>query len=49
MLTTELFSPVIISSAGANLHAPDEWVDLESVRAVTRVLALSTMDWCGVT
>ncbi len=34
--------------AGANLHAPDEWVDLESVREVTRVLALSAMDWCGV-
>jgi acetylornithine deacetylase len=34
--------------AGANLHAPDEWVDLESVREVTKVLALSAMDWCGV-
>jgi acetylornithine deacetylase len=33
--------------AGANLHAPDEWVDLESVREVTRVLAFSAMDWCG--
>jgi acetylornithine deacetylase len=32
---------------GANLHAPDEWVDLESVREVTKVLALSIMDWCG--
>jgi acetylornithine deacetylase len=33
---------------GANLHAPDEWVDLESVREVTKVLALAAMDWCGV-
>ena len=33
---------------GAKLHAPDEWVDLESVKDVTGVLALSTMDWCGV-
>jgi acetylornithine deacetylase len=33
--------------AGANLHAPDEWVDLESIREVTKVLALSAMDWCG--
>ena len=32
---------------GANLHAPDEWVDLESVREVTKVLALSAIDWCG--
>jgi acetylornithine deacetylase len=33
---------------GAKLHAPDEWVDLESVKDVTKVLALTTMDWCGV-
>lgn len=33
---------------GANLHAPDEWVDLESLKNVTRVLALTAMDWCGV-
>jgi acetylornithine deacetylase len=33
--------------AGANLHAPDEWVDLESIREVTEVLALTIMDWCG--
>ena len=26
---------------GANLHAPDEWVDLESVQATTLVLALA--------
>jgi len=34
--------------AGGNLHAPDEWVDLESVREVTKVLAATAMDWCGV-
>jgi acetylornithine deacetylase len=33
---------------GGNLHAPDEWVDLESVRQVTRVLAATALDWCGV-
>ena len=33
---------------GGNLHAPDEWVDLDSVRQVTRVLALTALDWCGV-
>ncbi len=33
---------------GGNLHAPDEWVDLESVRQVTKVLATTAMDWCGV-
>ena len=35
--------------AGANLHAPDECVDLESVREVTKVLALSALDWCELT
>jgi acetylornithine deacetylase len=33
---------------GANLHAPDEWVDLKSVEDVTKVLALTIADWCGV-
>ena len=33
---------------GANLHAPDEWVDLDSVKDVTKVLALTVMGWCGV-
>lgn len=33
---------------GANLHAPDEWVDLKSVKDVTKVLALTIIDWCGV-
>jgi acetylornithine deacetylase len=32
---------------GANLHAPDEWVDLESVRDTTLVLALAAAEWCG--
>ena len=34
-------------AVGGNLHAPDEWVDLESVRQVTKVLALTALDWCG--
>ncbi len=32
---------------GGNLHAPDEWVDLESVREVTKVLSGTILDWCG--
>lgn len=32
---------------GGALHAPDEWVDLESVRAVTKVLALAALEWCS--
>jgi acetylornithine deacetylase len=30
------------------LHAPDEWVDLASVRRVTEVLATTLVEWCGV-
>jgi acetylornithine deacetylase len=33
---------------GANLHAPDEWVDIGSVRETTEVLTLTIMDWCGL-
>ena len=32
---------------GGNLHAPDEWVDLESVRRATLVLALAAAEWCA--
>jgi acetylornithine deacetylase len=35
-------------TAGGNLHAPDEWVELKSVRDATEVLALTIADWCGV-
>jgi acetylornithine deacetylase len=34
--------------AGGQLHAVDEWVDLASVRACTRVLTGVLIDWCGV-
>lgn len=33
---------------GGNLHAPNEWVDLDSLRQVTKVIARVIMDWCGV-
>lgn len=33
---------------GGNLHAPNEWVDLDSLREVTKVIAGVIMDWCGV-
>ncbi len=34
-------------AVGGNLHAPDEWVELDSLRDVTKVLALTALDWCG--
>lgn len=33
---------------GGNLHAADEYVELESVRRVTKVLALFIARWCGL-
>jgi acetylornithine deacetylase len=30
------------------IHAVDEWVDLDSLRICTRVLAGVIVDWCGV-
>ena len=33
--------------SGGGQHAPDEWVDLESVRLVARVLARTIVEWCG--
>lgn len=42
-IPTTCYGPI-----GGNLHAPDEWVDLESVKNTTKVLALAIMDWCGV-
>jgi acetylornithine deacetylase len=32
---------------GGQLHAPDEWVDLQSVRQCTEVIAATMLDWCG--
>jgi acetylornithine deacetylase len=33
---------------GERLHAPDEWVELESVRVCTQSLAGVLIDWCGL-
>jgi acetylornithine deacetylase len=35
--------------AGGQIHAVDEWVNLETVRTCTRVLAATLLDWCGST
>lgn len=34
--------------AGDQLHAPNEWVDLDSVKECTKVYADFIMNWCGV-
>ena len=38
----------VLRPIGGNLHAPDEWVDLESVKDTTLVLALAAAEWCCV-
>jgi acetylornithine deacetylase len=38
---------LVYGPTGDQLHAPDEWVDLDSVRTLTRVLAAVLIDWCG--
>ena len=32
---------------GGNIHAPDEYVELESIRQVARVVARLIVEWCG--
>ncbi|MBI2218213.1 MAG: hypothetical protein HYU51_13030 [Candidatus Rokubacteria bacterium] len=34
--------------SGARLHGADEWVDLGSVKEVTKVIATLALDDCGV-
>lgn len=38
---------VIFGPIGERLHAPDEWVDLESVEICTRSLMEFIVKWCG--
>lgn len=38
---------VCYGPSGGQVHAPDEWVDLESLRNCTKVLAGAVVDWCG--
>ncbi|MBT3320636.1 MAG: M20/M25/M40 family metallo-hydrolase, partial [Clostridia bacterium] len=37
-----IFGPI-----GGNLHAPDEWVDIDSVKALTKTLMSMIVSWCG--
>lgn len=38
---------VCYGAEGGNAHAPNEWVDLGSVRELTKVVAGFILDWCG--
>lgn len=42
-------TPTVIFGPGLTeqMHATNEWVDIDNVVTATKVLALTTMDWCG--
>ena len=37
---------VILGPSGQNAHAPDEYVDLDSLRLLTQVYIEAIMQWC---
>ena len=39
---------VYYGQAGGNMHAPDEWVELASVRRVASVLARAVVNWAAI-
>jgi acetylornithine deacetylase/succinyl-diaminopimelate desuccinylase-like protein len=39
---------VIYGASGDGFHGKDEYVDLDSLAAVARTLAVATINWCGV-
>jgi acetylornithine deacetylase len=43
----EQIPAVYYGPAGGGMHAPDEWVDLNSVRHVGGVLARTILGWSG--
>ncbi|WP_442946277.1 M20/M25/M40 family metallo-hydrolase [Oceanobacillus sp. MO10714A] len=32
--------------SGANMHAPNEYIDLDSLKTVTKTIAAFILDWC---
>jgi acetylornithine deacetylase len=38
---------VLFGPCGGNLHAPDEWVDIESLVTSSKVYASMIVNWCG--
>jgi acetylornithine deacetylase len=39
---------VIFGPGGGGFHGPDEYVDLDSLKAVTQTLVDATLRWCGM-
>lgn len=49
-LITHGATPTVIFGPGLTeqMHSNSEWVDVEDVISAVKILALATMDWCGV-
>jgi acetylornithine deacetylase len=43
-------TPTVIFGPGLTeqMHAVNEWVDIDSLITATKVLALTILDWCGI-
>lgn len=46
LLSAAGIETVVIGPAGAGAHASEEWVDLESVEQLARILVLAALDYC---
>jgi acetylornithine deacetylase len=38
---------IILGPRGENAHAPDEWVQIDDLIALTKIFALTAVEWCG--
>ena len=41
-------TPIIFGPIGADAHGPNEWVDVESVVNVAKLMAAAAIDYCGL-
>lgn len=41
-------TPVIFGPIGADAHGPNEWVDIDSIVNVTKVMAVAAIEYCGL-
>jgi acetylornithine deacetylase len=47
LLSSSGVDTVVIGPAGAGAHSEEEWVDLESVEKLTRILVETAIEYCG--
>jgi acetylornithine deacetylase len=47
LLSTSGVDTVVIGPAGGGAHADEEWVELESVEKLTRILVETAIEYCG--